>query len=71
MLRTVLLDFAASLCLQEDAMTEVFASNLQTGLTPGRTAARKILARLARQVRFPARRAAATPWRPHLVNALP
>ena len=45
--------FAMWLLSQEDAMTEVFASNLQTGLAPGRTAARKILARLARQVRFP------------------
>ena len=39
--------------MQEDAMHEIFASNLQNGLAPGRTAARKILARLARQVRQP------------------
>ena len=52
-------------------MAEVFANNLQTGLAPGRTAARKILARLARQVRFPVCWVAATPCRPQLTSALP
>ena len=43
--------YCAGIHVQEHAMHEIFASNLQAGLAAGRTAARKILARMASQVR--------------------
>jgi hypothetical protein len=51
-------------------MREIFASNLHTGLAPGRTAARKILARLARQVRQASNSHCASCLRPHSAQSL-